>query len=176
MSVKHSAELEAAAQAALDAAARTGETQWAVLQAEISPCDVLAAFEASESQDRFYWERPAEGRSIAAFGCAGAIEPRGERRFAEASERAERLRIDGDLPVAADALGAVEVLDGEDDFALAIDERQPVVVRRLALEVRIGVVEDENTALLERTLLVVAFRYTLSAQDRDKEEVEKSCR
>jgi isochorismate synthase len=91
VSVKHSADLEAAAQAALDAAARTGETQWAVLQVEISPCDVLAAFEASESQDRFYWERPAEGRSIAAFGCAEAIEAEGEGRFAEASERAERL-------------------------------------------------------------------------------------
>ena len=91
MSVKHSADLEAAAQAALDAAARTGETQWAVLQAEISPCDVLAAFEASESQDRFYWERPAEGRSITAFGCAEAIEAEGEGRFAEASERAEHL-------------------------------------------------------------------------------------
>ncbi len=91
MSLKHSADLDAAAEAALEAVGRTGETQWAVLQAEISPCDVLAVFEASESQDRFYWERPAEGRSIAAFGCAGAIEPKGEGRFAEASERAERL-------------------------------------------------------------------------------------
>jgi isochorismate synthase len=91
VSVKHSADLEAAVQAALGAAARTGETQWAVLQAEISPCDVLAAFEASESQDRFYWERPAEGRSIAAFGCAEAIEAEGVGRFAEASERAELL-------------------------------------------------------------------------------------
>ena len=106
MSVKHSADLEAAAQTALDAAARTGETQWVVLQAEISPCDVLAAFEASESQDRFYWERPAEGRSIAAFGCAEAIEAEGEGRFAEASERAEhlfaRLHVSGqDAPATA---------------------------------------------------------------------------
>ena len=91
MSVKHSADLAAAAQAALDAAVRTGEPQWAALQAEISPCDALAAFEASEAPDRFYWERPAEGRSIAAFGRAGAIEAEGEERFAEASERAERL-------------------------------------------------------------------------------------
>jgi isochorismate synthase len=91
VSAKHSADLEAAVQTALDAAARTGETQWAVLRAEISPCDALAAFEASESQDRFYWERPSEGRSIAAFGCAEAIEAEGEGRFAEASERAERL-------------------------------------------------------------------------------------
>jgi isochorismate synthase len=78
-------------QAALDAAARTDETQWAVLRAEISPCDVLAAFEASESRDRFYWERPSGGRSIAAFGCAEAIEVEGEGRFAKASERAEQL-------------------------------------------------------------------------------------
>lgn len=91
MSVKRSADLESAVQAALDAAARTGETQWAVLQAKIPPCDVLAAFEASESRDRFYWERPSEGRSIAAFGCAEAIEAEGEGRFATASERAERL-------------------------------------------------------------------------------------
>jgi isochorismate synthase len=77
-----------------------------VLQAEISPCDVLAAFEASESQDRFYWERPAAGRSIAAFGCAEAIEAEGEGRFAEASERAEqlfaRLHVSGqDTPATA---------------------------------------------------------------------------
>ena len=91
MSVKRSVDLAAAAKAALEAAWRTGETQWVALQAEISPCDVLAAFEASEARDRFYWERPAEGRSIAAFGQAGAIEPEGEGRFAEASEQAERL-------------------------------------------------------------------------------------
>jgi isochorismate synthase len=91
VSLKRGADLDAAAEAALEAAGRTGEPQWAALQAEISPCDVLAAFEASEARERFYWERPAEGRSIAAFGCAGAIEAEGEGRFAEASERAERL-------------------------------------------------------------------------------------
>ncbi len=91
MGVKRSADLESAVQAALDAAAQTGETQWAGLQAEFSPCDVLAAFEASESRDRFYWERPSEGRSIAAFGCAAAIEAEGEGRFSEASKRAEQL-------------------------------------------------------------------------------------
>ncbi len=103
MGVKRSADLESAVQAALDAAARTGETQWVGLQAEIPPGDVLAAFEASESRDRFYWERPSEGRSIAAFGCAAAIETEaeakaeaeaeveGQRRFSEASERAEQL-------------------------------------------------------------------------------------
>jgi isochorismate synthase len=88
--VKHSAALEAA-QAALNAAARTGETQWAILQAEVAPCDALAAFASSGSRDRFYWERPAEDRSIAAFGCAEAIEAEGEERFAEASERVEHL-------------------------------------------------------------------------------------
>jgi isochorismate synthase len=91
VSVKHGADLEAAAQAALDAASQTGETQWVVLRAEISRCDVLAAFEASESPERFYWEKPAEGRSIAAFGCANAIETEGEGRFAEASDRAKHL-------------------------------------------------------------------------------------
>lgn len=91
VSVKRSADLETAAQAALAAADRTGETQWAVLQAEISPCDVLAAFEASESHDRFYWERPSEGRSIAAFGCAEEIATAGEGRFAESSERSKRI-------------------------------------------------------------------------------------
>jgi isochorismate synthase len=91
VSVNHSADLEAVVQAALDAAARTGETQWAVLQAEISACDLLAVFEASESHERFYWERPAEERSLAAFGCAEAIEAEGENRFAETSERAAHL-------------------------------------------------------------------------------------
>ena len=91
MGVKRSADLESAVQAALEAAARTGETQWVGLQAEISPCDVLAAFEASESRDRFYWERPSEGRSIAAFGCAAAIEAEGEGRFSETSKRADQL-------------------------------------------------------------------------------------
>ena len=55
--MNHTADLETAAQAALDATARTGETQWAVLQVEISACDLLAAFEASESRERFYWRR-----------------------------------------------------------------------------------------------------------------------
>jgi len=90
VTLKHGAALEAA-RAALDAAARTAETQWVVLQAEVAPCDVLAAFAASESPDRFYWERPAEDRSLAAFGCAEVIETEGEERFVETSERSERL-------------------------------------------------------------------------------------
>ena len=68
MSPKRCAELEAAAQAALDAADRTGEPQWVALQAEIAHCDALAAFAISEAEDRFYWERPVDARSIAAFG------------------------------------------------------------------------------------------------------------
>jgi len=91
VSLDHSAELAVAAQTALEAGGRTGETQWVGVQAEIPSCDALAAFAASESPDRFYWERPVEGRSIAAFGCAGAIETEGEGRFAESSERAEHL-------------------------------------------------------------------------------------
>jgi isochorismate synthase len=91
VSLKRSADLEAAAQAALDAADRSGELQWVALQEEIFACDVLAAFATSESQDRFYWERPVEERSVAAFGRAGVIEAEGEGRFAETSERAEHL-------------------------------------------------------------------------------------
>ncbi len=91
MSLERSADLDAAAQAALDAADRSGEPQWVALQAEIPPCDVLAAFATSEAQDRFYWERPVDGRSIAAFGRAGVVESEGEGRFTEASERAEHL-------------------------------------------------------------------------------------
>jgi isochorismate synthase len=75
----------------LEAAGRTGEPQWVALQAEIAPCDVLAAFAASQSSDRFYWERPVAGRAIAAFGRAGAVEAAGAERFAEAAERAECL-------------------------------------------------------------------------------------
>jgi isochorismate synthase len=91
VSLEHSADLDVAAQTALDAADRNGESQWVALRAEISPCDALAAFSISESHDRFYWERPAEGRAIAAFGRAGVIETDGEERFAEASERAEHV-------------------------------------------------------------------------------------
>jgi isochorismate synthase len=91
VSPKRRADLEAAAQAALDAADRNGETQWVGLQAEISHCDALAAFAISESEDRFYWERPVDERSIAAFGRAGVIEVEGRRRFAEASERTKQL-------------------------------------------------------------------------------------
>lgn len=91
MSLNHSVDLEAAARAALEAAGRTGAPQWVAVQMEISSCDVLTVFENSESRDRFYWERPSEGRSIAGFGCAEAIEVEGEARFADASERAERV-------------------------------------------------------------------------------------
>jgi salicylate biosynthesis isochorismate synthase/menaquinone-specific isochorismate synthase len=97
--LKRSVDLEAAVQAALEAAGRTGEPQWVVVQTEISPSDVLETFERSESSERFYWERPSEGRSIAAFGCAEAIEVEGEGRFAQAAERAEdlyaRLHVSG---------------------------------------------------------------------------------
>jgi isochorismate synthase len=84
-------DLEAAARAALEAVARTGAPQWVAVQTEISSCDVLTVFENSGLGDRFYWERPSEGRSIAGFGCAEAIEVEGEARFADASERAERV-------------------------------------------------------------------------------------
>jgi len=91
VSLDSSSELDLAAQAALDAADRSGESQWVALRAEVAPCDVLAAFALSESPDRFYWERPAEGRAIAAFGRAGVIETEGAGRFVEASERAEHV-------------------------------------------------------------------------------------
>ncbi len=91
MSLKRSVDLETAVRAALEAVGRTGEPQWVAVQMEISSCDVLTVFENSESRDRFYWERPSEGRSIAGFGCAEAIEVEGEARFADASERAERV-------------------------------------------------------------------------------------
>jgi len=106
VSSKPRADLQSAARAALDAAATTGETQWVALQAETTRCDALAAFAGTHVDDRFYWERPAAGRAIAALGCAGGIEAEGARRFAEASERAasvfERLHVSG-RAIAADA-------------------------------------------------------------------------
>jgi len=103
--VKSDAELESIARAALEAAARSGQAQWIALQTEIAPRDALAAFEASDARDRFYWERPNEGRALAALGCAGAIELDGKPRFEEASRRAarvfERLHV-----CAGDAAGA----------------------------------------------------------------------
>ncbi len=91
MGLKRNLDPEAAARAAVEAADRTGAPQWVAVQAEVSPGDVLEAFDRSGASDRFYWERPSEGRSIGAFGCAEAIEVEGEGRFAEAAERAERL-------------------------------------------------------------------------------------
>ncbi len=91
MRVKMDAELEATVRAALDAAERSRETQWIALHAQIAARDALAVFEASEARDRFYWERPDEGRAIAALGCAGAIEVDGQNRFDEASRRAARV-------------------------------------------------------------------------------------
>ncbi|HXV37761.1 MAG TPA: isochorismate synthase [Myxococcota bacterium] len=93
------AELEAAVQRALAAAKQTGEIQFAALQREAEPCDPLAAFASARASERgtergterFYWERPAQARALAAFGRAAAIEPTGEARFEAAATRAARL-------------------------------------------------------------------------------------
>jgi isochorismate synthase len=53
--------------------------------------DPLAAFEAWEGQERFFWERPSESHSMAARGVVRAIETTGAHRFAEADHRAREL-------------------------------------------------------------------------------------
>jgi isochorismate synthase len=70
---------------------RTGQPQWAALRAEIPLRDGLEIFRASSQTERFYWERPAEERSIAALGCTAAIEAEGPNRFIESSARAQQL-------------------------------------------------------------------------------------
>lgn len=91
MSDRVDADLKAAVQSAERAATRTGQLQWAGLRAEVPACDGLEVFGNSVQHERFYWERPAEARSIAALGCTAAIETEGANRFVESSARAQQL-------------------------------------------------------------------------------------
>ena len=83
--------LETAVGAAERAAARTGRVQWVAMRTEISRCDGLEIFRASPHPERFYWERPAERRWIAALGCTAEIESAGADRFRDSSAWTQQL-------------------------------------------------------------------------------------
>lgn len=70
-------------------------TRWLSLTREAPVRDALAVFGASADPERFFWERPSEGRSLAALGETAAIEVGGPDRFATAARLARRLFGDG---------------------------------------------------------------------------------
>lgn len=71
------------------AATRTGRPRWAALRARVAPRDGLEIFDGAGEEERFYWERPDEGWSLAALGAVHVAEARGAGRFREAA-RASR--------------------------------------------------------------------------------------
>jgi isochorismate synthase len=78
----------AVADATLEAT-RSGRPRWAALRARVAPRDGLEIFSAARDEERFYWERPDEGWSLAALGAASVVEARGADRF-RAAARASR--------------------------------------------------------------------------------------
>jgi isochorismate synthase len=80
----------AVADAALEAT-RTGRPRWAALRARVALRDGLEIFDSSGDEDRFYWERPVEGRSLAALGAAHVVEARGADRFREAARASREI-------------------------------------------------------------------------------------
>lgn len=111
MSARVPSNLDLCVQQAARAASQTRAPQWAGLRVELPVCDSLAVFEAlassdwPDSLDRFYWERPAEGRALVGHGCVAAVEvadePDGTTRFDQASNRAHE--IFASLHIAGDA-------------------------------------------------------------------------
>jgi isochorismate synthase len=75
---------------AAQAATREGRTQWVALHTRLSRRDPLHWFEDA-GDERFYWERPAEGFALAAAGAAHVIEVRGRDRFDAAARGARAL-------------------------------------------------------------------------------------
>jgi isochorismate synthase len=82
----HAAVADAGAGAAAD-----DRPHWAALRARIEPRDCLTLFAGSDAPARFYWERPAKGRSVATIGSAHAIEAGGDSRFRAAADAAREL-------------------------------------------------------------------------------------
>ena len=81
--------LRAAVTDAALAATRSGRPQWAALRARMAPRDGLEIFDGAGEEERFYWERPDEGWSLAALGAAQIVEASGGGRF-RAATRASR--------------------------------------------------------------------------------------
>jgi isochorismate synthase len=83
--------LRSAVAAAARAAARNGRPHWAALRARVAARDGLAVFDAAGEGERFYWERPDRGLSLAALGSAHVIETRGGNRFRKAARAARKV-------------------------------------------------------------------------------------
>jgi isochorismate synthase len=81
--------LRAAVADAGSEATRSGRPQWAALRARVAPRDGLEIFDGAGEEERFYWERPDEGWSLAALGAAQVVEASGADRF-RAATRASR--------------------------------------------------------------------------------------
>lgn len=102
MSVRAEHHLRSAAARALDAATRRGRRQWAAVRVALPRR--VAPLALGEAADRFYWERPGEGRCLVAAGCAQALEAEGPKRFPQLAESARALYRD--LHLAGDAAPA----------------------------------------------------------------------
>ena len=83
--------LRAAVTDAALAATRTGRPRWAALRARVAPRDNLEIFDGAGEEERFYWERPEEGWSLAALGTAQVVEARGAGRFRAAARAAREI-------------------------------------------------------------------------------------
>jgi isochorismate synthase len=83
--------LRAVVAEAAHAAARAGRPRWAALRARVAPRDGLEIFGGAGEEDRFYWERPAEGWSVAALGAAQLVEASGAGRFRAAARAAREI-------------------------------------------------------------------------------------
>ena len=83
-------EIREASQRALRQAASQGGAQWVAYRVEVAWGRVRALCER-QAPERFFWERPNEERTIAAFGVAHAIECEGGDRFVQSAARAREL-------------------------------------------------------------------------------------
>lgn len=79
-----------AARRAVRQAALHERVQWVAFRLEV-PWPRVRALCEQPATERFFWERPNEERTIAAFGVAHAIECSGEGRFAESAARAREV-------------------------------------------------------------------------------------
>jgi isochorismate synthase len=83
--------LRAAIADAAVAATRAGRPRWAALRARVALRDSLEIFDGAGEEERFYWERPDEGWSLAALGAAQVVEARGAGRFRAVARAAREI-------------------------------------------------------------------------------------
>lgn len=83
------ARLHAVAAQAVDAARHRGRRQWAALRRAALPGE--GPFALDREAERFFWERPEEGRRLVGAGCAETLTFEGSERFDQAAAAARRL-------------------------------------------------------------------------------------